>query len=170
MLNPEELIELLKLEPLPEEGGFYRETYRCPSQVPSRALPGAYAGPRSLGTAIFYLLTATPQSFSAMHRLPGDEMFHFYLGDPVEMLLLHPDRSSHRVELGSDLRRGQHLQFVVPGNVWQGARVVPEGRFALLGTTMAPGFDLQDFELADRQQLLRQYPQSAEWIRILTRH
>ena len=169
VLNPEELIQLLNLQPLPWEGGFYRETYRAREQAPTGVLPAVYAGPRSLGTAIFYLLTSDSDSFSAIHRVPGDEMFHFYLGDPVEVLLLSPDGASSRAELGPDLRRGQHLQFVVPGNVWQGARVIPGGRFALLGTTMSPGFDPKDFELGDREELLRQFPQSAELIRSLTR-
>ena len=167
MLNAEEVIKLLKLEPLPQEGGFYRETYRAPAQVSADALSGSYAGPRSIGTAIFYLLTSAPDSFSAIHRVPGDEVFHFYLGDPVEMYLLHSEGFSTRVVLGPDLQRGQQLQFIVPGGVWQGARVM--GRFALLGTTMSPGFDSQDFNLGDREELLRQFPECAKLIRSLTR-
>jgi len=167
MLNAEEVIKLLKLEPLPQEGGFYRETYRAPTQVPADALSGSYAGPRSLGTAIFYLLTSAPGSFSAIHRVPGDEVFHFYLGDPVEIYLLRSEGFSTRVVLGPDLQRGQQVQFIVPGGVWQGARVM--GRFALLGTTMSPGFDPLDFELGDREELLRRFPESAELIRSLTR-
>jgi predicted cupin superfamily sugar epimerase len=169
MLNAEEVIKLLKLEPLPQEGGFYRETYRAPAQVPADALSGSYAGPRSLGTAIFYLLTSAHDSFSAIHRVPGDEMFHFYLGDPVEMYLLHSEGFSTRVVLGPDLQRGQQIQFVVPGGVWQGARLRSGGQFALLGTTMSPGFDPLDFELGHRDRLLQEFPDSLRLIRSLIR-
>src|SRR5581483_11176343 len=100
--------------------------------------------PPAAATAIYYLLT--PDTVSAMHRLATDEIFHFYLGDPVEMLQLRPD-GSHRVAiLGPDLDAGQRPQIVVPRGVWQGARLVPGGRFALLGTTVAPGFDYADYE------------------------
>jgi predicted cupin superfamily sugar epimerase len=170
VLTAEELIKLLKLVPLPQEGGYFRETYRAPAQLPSAALPPGYGSPRSLATSIFYLLTSEPDSFSALHRVRGDEVFHFYLGDPVEMFLLHSPGSSTRVVLGPELRRGHLLQFVVPGGTWQGARVIPRRyRFALLGTTMAPGFDPRDFELAERDRLLHEFPQAAHIIRSLTR-
>jgi predicted cupin superfamily sugar epimerase len=169
VLTAEEVIQLLDLKPLPQEGGFYRETYRSPAQMPASALPRGYTGARSLGTAIFYLLTSAQYSFSAIHRVPGDEMFHFHLGDPVEMFLFNNEAGSTRVVLGPDLRAGQQLQFVAPGGVWQGARLAPGGRFALLGTTMSPGFDMVDFELGNREELLRQFPDSDGMIRCLTR-
>lgn len=156
------MIHTLGLEPHPEEGGFYRETYRAASGY----LPGEpFDGVRSLSTAIYYLLTA--DTFSALHRLPGDELFHFYAGDPVEMLMLHPDGSSGTVLLGSEI--GTTVpQHMVPGNTWQGSRLVGGGAWALLGTTMAPGFDFADYESAVEVSLVEAYPGRSEMIRALT--
>ena len=158
-----ELIALLDLKPLPLEGGYFRETYRCADRVTASALPPRYGRDKALGTAIFYLLT--PDTFSAMHRLPTDEVFHFYLGDPVEMLLLEPDHPGRVATLGSDLAAGQRPQIVVPAGVWQGSLLAPGGRVALLGTTMAPGFDPLDFELGDPETLARGWPEFREAIR-----
>lgn len=165
--GPDELIRLLSLVPLPGEGGWYRETYRSRVRIPANGLPAAYAGPRDASTAIHYLLTS--DTFSALHRLRGDEIFHFYLGDPVEMLHLRPDGTGATLTLGPRPHEGMHPQVVVPGGVWQGARIAPGGRYALLGCTVAPGFEFEDFELGNRDALLRQYPAYAERIRSLTR-
>jgi predicted cupin superfamily sugar epimerase len=120
-MNAEQLIQALGLSPHPSEGGFFRETYRAELPIPPDALPAAYAGAaRAASTAIYYLLT--PDAFSAMHRLPGDEIFHFYLGDPVEMLQLRDDGSGEVVVLGQVLAAGMRPQVVVPGGVWQGWR------------------------------------------------
>jgi uncharacterized protein len=156
MLTAAELISLLELQPLPREGGYYRETYR------SRDLSSGTPHVRSAGTAIYYLLT--PETSSALHRLPTDEIFHFYLGDPVEMLHLLPDGSGRLVILGNDLRAGHRPQIVVPGGAWQGSRLVSGGRFALMGTTMAPGFDFADYEHGHRDVLVRHYSAFAEHI------
>jgi predicted cupin superfamily sugar epimerase len=129
-------------------------------------LPSRYSGPRAFGTCIYYLLT--PTTFSAMHRLQSDEIFHFYLGDPVEMLQLWPDGSGKIVTLGSDLQAGMHPQVIVPRGVWQGARLVAGGKFALLGCTVAPGFDFADYEHGRREELIRDYPQFRERIVALT--
>ncbi|HZP37191.1 MAG TPA: cupin domain-containing protein [Methylomirabilota bacterium] len=166
MPSVEALCALLGLVPHPVEGGFFRETYRSADLVPSDALPARYRGPRAAATAIYYLLT--PDTVSAMHRLATDEIFHFYLGDPVEMLQLRPD-GSHRVAiLGPDLDAGQRPQIVVPRGVWQGARLVPGGRFALLGTTVAPGFDYADYETGERAALLAGHPHARDLIIALT--
>lgn len=138
-MTAERLIQLLDLRPHPEEGGFFRETYRAERSFEPG---GPFEGRRSEGTAIYYLLT--PDTYSAMHRLPGDEIFHFYLGDPVEMLELRPDGSSEIVLLGPDLET-MTPQHVVAGGTWQGSRLVVGGAWALLGTTMAPGFDYADY-------------------------
>jgi uncharacterized protein len=155
------VIAALNLKPHPIEGGYFRETYRCTESV---ARP---AGARSLGTAIYYLLT--PQTFSEMHRLPTDEVFHFYFGSPVRMLQLWPDGSGRTVVLGPDVLAGQQPQVVVPGGVWQGSLLEPGGAFALLGATMAPGFDYADYQSGGRAELARAYPDSADLIRRLTR-
>ncbi len=161
------LKETLGLEPLPEEGGFFRETYRAGLHLSGECLGGAYAQGRSAGTAIYYLLT--PDSFSAMHRLRSDEVFHFYLGDTVEMLLLHPGGDVAALEIGTDLRAGQRPQVVVPAGTWQGAALSLGGRFALLGTTVTPAFEFDDFELGRRSELLERYPDAADAIERLTR-
>jgi len=165
-----QLIEHLRLESLAFEGGYFCQTYAAEESMAADALPARYGGPRKLGSAIYYLLTSEPDSFSALHRLKTDEIYHFYLGDPVEMLLLHPGGRSERVVLGSDVLGGQHAQFVVPRGVWQGSRLISGGSFALMGTTMAPGFDLADWTEGKRDELIRQYPENAELIRALTRH
>ena len=167
MLTVSQIKELLKLEPLPLEGGFFAEAYRSPGKLPSSELPSGYSGERSLSTAIYYLLT--PDTFSAMHKLRGDEVYHFYLGDPVEMLLLKYDGSAEAILVGSDIAAGMHLQHAVIGGTWQGARLAPGGQFALMGTTMAPGFDPADFELGNRDQLSAQYPRYSPLIAMLTR-
>ena len=159
-LTAQDVIRMLALVPLPGEGGYFRETYRS-----SHSLPGATA--RDLSTAIYYLLTR--DTFSAIHRLPGDEVFHFYLGDPVEMLQLRPDGTAARLTIGTDIANGMRPQVVIPGGTWQGSRLLPGGEFALLGTTMAPGFAFEDFEAGDRNALVRKYPRYAGEIRLFTR-
>src|SRR3954465_9562713 len=141
MLTPEYLIRQLNLKRLPREGGYFAETYRSSIEIPQNT-SGTPAS-RNLGTAIYYLLT--PDTFSAMHKLPGDEIFHFYLGDPVEMLQLHPDGTGKLIMVGSDLETAMRPQVLVPGGVWQGSRLLKGGKFALMGTTMSPGFDFADY-------------------------
>ena len=166
MPTADELIRRLNLQPHPKEGGFFRETYRAADVWPAAGLPSGYVGDRRGSTAIYYLLT--PTTFSEMHRLPSDEVFHFYLGDPVEMLQLD-DSGGRIVTLGQDVAAGQQLQVVVRGGVWQGSRLKPGGAFALLGCTVAPGFDFADYERGDRAALTAEFPAFAEWITRLTR-
>jgi predicted cupin superfamily sugar epimerase len=162
-LTAKDVIRLLDLKPLTIEGGYFRETYRAPEQINIEG----YNGIRSLSTAIYYLLT--PETFSQMHRVPGMELFHFYLGDSVEMVQIAPDASGETIVMGSDIKAGMQLQHVVPGGFWQGARLRPGGTFALMGTTMSPGFDYGDYETATREELIRMFPQHSEIIRVLTR-
>src|SRR5262245_1225341 len=164
-MTAEEIIARLGLKPHPVEGGYFAETYRSADVLPKAVLP-RNGGDRSLGTAIYYLLT--PATVSAMHRLPTDEVFHFYLGDPVRQLQLGSDGGGREVLLGTDLAAGQRPQVVVPGGVWQGAVLEPGGRFALLGATMAPGFDYADYQAGDRAELTARYPDFAELIGRLT--
>ncbi len=166
-MNAREIIEHLGLEPLPGEGGFYRETYRSSDEkIPAGALPERYQADKHIATAIYYLLT--PETFSAVHRLISDELFHFYLGDPVTMLQLHPDGHGETITLGPDIEAGQRLQCVVPQGVWQGMHLNAGGRFALMGTTVAPAFDFDDYQPARRDDLLQKYPDFAEMIERLT--
>jgi predicted cupin superfamily sugar epimerase len=165
MLSAADIIALLDLKPHSLEGGYFRETYRSTDRLPAAALPAHYGQEKSAQTAMYYLLT--PETFSALHRLPTDETFHFYLGGPVTMLQLAPD-GGRVVTLGTDLAAGQHPQIIVPRGVWQGSFVQPGSAFALLGTTMAPGFDFIDYKAGDRDKLTVQYPDYAELIQRLT--
>lgn len=166
-LTAAEVIRLLGLAPLPREGGFFAETYRSELRFPAESLPPAYGQPRHAGTAIYYLLT--PETFSVLHRLRGDEVYHFYLGDPVELVCLGPAPDEGRVlRLGQGLTAGDRPQAVVGAGLWQGSRLTPGGRWALLGTTMAPGFDFADYEHGERQPLLDLFPSFADRIRELT--
>lgn len=162
MLTAREIIRKLSLKPLPGEGGFYRETYRSEEKIPMKELPGRYSSAKSFCTAIYYLLT--PDTCSALHRLGSDEIFHFYLGDPVSMLQLHPGGTSKLLTLGQDVEKDESLQVVVSRGTWLGAFLNEGGRFALMGTTMAPGFDFSDYEHGDREELIRQYPDRKELI------
>jgi uncharacterized protein len=161
-MTADEVKQFLQLEPLAIEGGFFRETYRSRWNVSSEYLPDGFRGSRSIGTAIYYMVT--PETFSALHRLPGTEVFHFYLGDPAVMLQLLPDGTSRTVTLGSDLLNGHQPQVVVRGHVWQGCKLAPGGNWALLGTTMSPGFDYADYEIGDREQLCTEYSDVAPLI------
>lgn len=169
MITVDDLIRLYGFEPLPVEGGFFKQTYRAAETIPVSAMPERYSRDKPFGTAILYLLTPDEDSFSAMHWLLTDEIYHFYLGDPVEMLLLYPDRRSERVILGQDVLNGQKVQFVVPRGVWMGSHLLPGGRFALIGTTMAPGFTPDEYVGGEREALIAQYPWEAELIARLTR-
>lgn len=167
MLTADQVIERLQLVPLTIEGGYFRETYRAPLQLRADSLPSTYGGDRNASTAIYYLLT--PDTFSAIHIVKSDEAFHFYAGDPVEMLQLRPDVSSRIVIIGNDLAAGHEPQHIVPAGVWQGCRLVPGGNWALLGCTVAPGFDYADFQLGDRQTLTALHPEHACLIDALTK-
>jgi predicted cupin superfamily sugar epimerase len=157
------VIRMLDLKPLTIEGGYFRETYRSLDQF----TPAGYAGSRSIATAIYYLLT--PETFSEMHMVPGEEIFHFYLGDPVEMLQIAPSGTAETTIMGNDLAAGMQPQHVVPGGYWQGARLCEGGKFALLGTTMSPGFEYADYRSGRRTELLGRFPQHSDKLRSLTR-
>lgn len=126
----------------------------------------SYVGTAS--TAIIAMVIDDPQSFSDMHRLPTDEIWHFYLGDAIELLLLDPNGSDEVIILGQDVLNGERVQHVVPAGVWMGARIQPGGDYGVFGNTIAPGFSPDDFEGAVAQDLITQWPQREELIRALT--
>jgi predicted cupin superfamily sugar epimerase len=163
-MKADDIIRTLNLEKHPREGGFYAETYRS-GQIIGNEKDGEKK--RSLATAIYYLLT--PDSYSEMHRLESDEIFHFYLGDPVEMLQLFPEGRGRIFKIGPDIRKGFIPQVLVPKQVWQGCRLLPGGEFALMGTTMSPGFDYADYESGNRDELIGLYPGFKGVITALTR-
>ena len=180
MATAHEIIQRLDLKPH-REGGYFAEVWRSPDKLAVNALPPRYSGSRSLSTSIYYLLTA--DTFSRMHRLRSDEVFHFYLGDPVEMLLLGHEQKGAGVQggkgpgghgrvvvLGPDIEAGQLPQVVVPRGVWQGAglKTRSKGAFALMGTTTAPGFEYDDYQEGERGMLVKEYPDFAAKICELT--
>ena len=143
-------------------------TYESPEFVSAAAFCDArYGSAGRTGTAIYYLLE--PDSFSEMHRLKSDEVFHFYAGDAVEMLQLREGGSGTTVVIGNDLLRGEQPQVVVERGVWQGSRLVDGGRWALLGCTVSPGFEFEDYEAGERSALCEGWPELAQKIIALTR-
>ena len=153
--DPATLAARYGLRPLPVEGGLFRQTWAGPSD----------ASGRPSGTAIMMLLTAAEDDFSALHRLPTDEVWHFYRGDSLELLLLFPDGSDELVLLGGP----DVYQTVVPAGTWMGARVASGGSWSLFGTTMAPGFLPSDYEGGDPAELAARHPARADRIRALCR-
>lgn len=166
MKTAADYIQALDLQPHPE-GGWYRESYRAPELIPPEGLPERFVGARSFATAIYFLLTA--ETFSALHRLKSDELWHFYAGSPLTVHCIEPDGTHRRLLLGDDIARGESFQVLVPAGCWFGARVEAEGGFSLVGCTVAPGFDFTDFEMGDRAELQRRYPQHRDLIEALTR-
>jgi len=197
-MTAEEVKQILGLQPHPREGGWYIRTWESPEFV---SFPN-HAGERRTSTAIYYLLE--PGTFSEMHMLASDEIFHHYMGGAVEMLMLLADGSSERVVIGKDLAGGQRPQHVVPRGVWQGSRLLNQGAgllnqgsgllnqgsgllnqgsgllnqgsgllveegFALLGCTVSPGFEFEDYQDATADELIAKWPDEAELISVLTR-
>ncbi len=158
-ITPEALAAHYGLEPIPKEGGLFRRTWAGPERPDGRPE----------GSAIVALLTARPGDYSALHRLPSDETWHVYLGDPLEMLLLSPDGTSRTVLLGPDVLGGQHVQFTVPAGTWMGARVAEGGAWSFFGCTMAPGFTYEGYEHGDGPRLAARYPAEAARITALSR-
>ena len=154
-MTADDIIKKLGLIPLPEEGGFYKETYRSPDTIPDDVIP--HNGVRCYSSQIYYLIT--PDEFSGLHRVKSDEVFHFYLGDPVEMIQIDKDRNLKQFILGPDILSDQSLQVVVPKGIWQGTRLINDGQWALMGCTVAPGFEFEDFEIKSRAELIHEYPQ-----------
>lgn len=165
MDHAQNIIKKLGLEPHPEEGGFFRETYRSKTVLEGRDELSAYSGPRCLYTAIYYMLI--PGTMSAMHRVASDEVFHFYKGDPVCMLQLFPDGTSATFVLGPDVEAGQCPQLLVPAGVWQGTYLPEGGKFALMGATVSPGFEYADYTNGVFEKLSFQYPDRTDLLKRL---
>jgi predicted cupin superfamily sugar epimerase len=155
------LIDRLGLLPHPE-GGFYRETYRASLNLSAASLKPHFPGDRHASTAIYYLLAHGDRS--RFHRIRADEIWHFYLGDPLQVIELTENGGATVTLLGTDLAAGHVPQHVVPAGRWFGACPAPGSAFSLVGCTVAPGFDFADFEMAKRDSLLRSYPQASDWI------
>jgi predicted cupin superfamily sugar epimerase len=159
-------IKHLELIPHPE-GGWFRETYRSADSIPGTSLPVRFSGDRSISTAIYFLLEKS--DISALHRIKSDEMWHFYSGASLTVHMITPEGESQSFRLGAELHAGEVFQAIVPAGCWFGAEVTGEGEYALVGCTVSPGFDFKDFEMGDREQLLRAFPSHSAIIHRLTR-
>lgn len=147
------ILDHYPFERIPVEGTLYISTYRSSEKT----IEGKPAG-----TAIIALYSEAPQSESCFHRLQHDEVWHVYGGDPFQLILLHPDGSSEEILMGCNPLKGEKVQFVIPANTWQAGSIIPGGRYALFGNTMAPGFDGSDFEAGTISNLIEQYPDRAD--------
>ncbi|MBU4212813.1 MAG: cupin domain-containing protein [Kiritimatiellae bacterium] len=159
-------ITKLALQPHPE-GGYFREIYRSVEQIPAAALPARYRGPRSFSTSIYFLLAGT--QISTLHRLASDEQWHFYDGSALLLAMIAPDGTSREVRLGRRATAGEQFQVVIPAGTWMGARLASQRGYALIGCTVAPGFEFQDFAAGRRSNLLERFPQHRKLITALTR-
>lgn len=159
-------INKLQLTPHPE-GGYFAETYRSTENIKDKGLPERFSGERCFSTAIYFLLPA--DSFSGLHRIKSDEVWHFYAGNSLTISIIHPDGKAEIMHLGQHPEKGESFQGVVKAGCWFGAKVHAPGSYALVGCTVAPGFDFADFEMADRTSLLKQFPQHKEIIELLTK-
>ncbi len=160
-----QIVSKLEMSPHPE-GGFYKEVYRSEGIIPKDSLQG-FSGDRNFCTSIYFLLTS--DNFSAFHRIKQDEVWHFYKGSPLYVHVIDPQGKYTRHEIGLDLENGQEPQLTVPKGCWFASSVKNENDFCFVGCTVAPGFDFQDFELADRNSLIENYPQHTSIIKSLTR-
>jgi uncharacterized protein len=159
-------IEKLRLEAHPE-GGYYRQTYKAELSFGRESLPNGFLGARAASTAIYFLLEG--ENFSAFHRLRSDEVWHFYVGSALVVHVIGRDGDYSEIVLGNDPEAGEVLQAVVKAGCWFGSRVLDGRGFALVGCTVAPGFDFEDFEMGKREELVARYPQHRGVIERLTR-
>lgn len=160
-------IKHLKLKAHPE-GGYFREAYRSGEFIQKRGLPARYNSYRSFATSIYFLLKS--DEFSAFHRLKSDEGWHFYKGSPLYVHILLPNGKLVDLILGGNPARKEHLQFTIPRGSWFAAKPVEPASYSLIGCTVAPGFDFDDFELASAENLIKAFPQHAKLIRAFTRN
>jgi hypothetical protein len=165
-LTVEEIKRLLDLQPHPT-CGFFAETYVSKLSVPGSALPAGYGGSRALASVLYFLVS--PERQMKLHRLRADQMYHHYLGDPLEVLLLYADGQGEVRTVGADLAAGMQPQLLVPGSTFHVSRVRPGCSFALMGTTAWPAPDPPDFEPGDPAQLMAAYPALREQIETFTR-
>ena len=162
MINAQQIIEFFQMKPLIPEGGYIKEFHLADFILEKDRLPSFYSCGKPICGTILYLITA--DSFSRMHRLPTDEIYHFYLGGAAEQLQLLKDGGGRLVKLGQDIMSGEKLQSVAPADCWHGTRLTPGGEFALMGTTMAPAYTDGDYQDGVREELIRLYPAFANEI------
>jgi predicted cupin superfamily sugar epimerase len=160
-MTAEFVINQLQLKPHPE-GGYYRETYRATESIGASALPARFNGSRCIATSIYYLLQQG--DYSAFHRIKSDETWHFYAGDALLIHLIDLDETYRCIRLGNRIEQGEVFQFVVPAMAWFAAEPSRDSAFGLVGCTVAPGFDFNDFQMGNKGQLTSTFPQHAHII------
>ena len=165
MKKAEEWVKQLALVVHPE-GGFFKETYRSTEMISKRELPDRFSGSRNFSTAIFFLLRS--QDRSLFHRIKSDELWHFHEGSTLTIYILN-EMGLTMEKLGPHSESGDSFQIAIPANCWFGAIVDEPDSFTLSGCTVSPGFDFNDFDLAERQSLLKEYPDHAAIITRLTK-
>jgi predicted cupin superfamily sugar epimerase len=161
-MTAQEVCDRLALQPN-QTCGVVRSTYTSALILPPGGLPAPFDAARPLGSALYFLVT--PTAPVRLHRIRNDQLYHYYLGDPIELLLLRPDGSSERLVVGPGLAEGQHVQVPIPGGTFHTARLLPGGRWFLGGSTEWPGVIPADVEIGDGDELARRYPEAAVWIR-----
>jgi len=166
MITVETLVKELDLLPHPE-GGYYKETYRSEGKIPQSYLSPNFNGDRNMATGIYFLIEKG--NFSALHKIKSDETWHFYYGDALEVIEIDATGNLNITKIGSTILKGETFQYTVKANTWFGSRVYNHGNFSLVGCTVYPGFDFNDFELANRQSLIELFPQHKKIITELTR-
>ena len=166
MSRIDQLIWQHNLQPHPE-GGWYYQTYKSDEQIAAGALPERFGGDRAFSTAIYFLLEQG--NFSAFHRIKSDECWHFYSGDALQIYLIRQNGELEIISLGNDLEKGQTFQYVVPANCWFASRPAPGSAYCFVGCTVSPGFEFEDFEMANAITLSDAYPQHKAIIKELCR-
>lgn len=158
----DEIIDGLGLHPHPE-GGYYKEIYRSGEIIPKETLPDRYKSDRAISTSIYYMLTG--EDFSSFHRLKSDEIWHFYSGSQIILHLLDEKTGYKQIILGNNFFNGEIPQFVIEKGIYFAAEVADKSSYSLIGCTVAPGFDFEDFEFADEGILINSFPSQRDLIR-----
>ena len=166
MSEIDQLIRKFNLQQHPE-GGWYRQTYKSSESISAAALPHRFNSDRFFSTAIYFLLEQG--NFSAFHRIKSDECWHFYTGDPLHVYIIDQAGDVKVIVLGNDFENGQCFQYVVPATCWFASRPAPNSKYSLVGCTVAPSFEFDDFELADAKELSLLYPKHEKIIKELCR-
>jgi hypothetical protein len=151
-----QLIQKYNLEPH-SEGGWYKQTYKSNEEIGADALPERFGASRAFSTAIYFLLEKG--NFSAFHRIKSDECWHFYAGEPLFIYIIEQTGELKIISLGSNHEKGQSFQYVVPADCWFASCPAPGSEYCFVGCTVSPGFEFEDFELADATELSVMYPQ-----------
>ncbi len=166
MSTIQKIIDRLELQSHPE-GGYFKEVYRSDGSITEENLDEGFSGQRNYATSIYFLLTS--ESFSAFHRIKQDEIWHFYKGSPIKLHIISDVGIYSNTIIGNDIESGQNPQFVVKAKNWFAAEVIDKEAYTLVGCTVSPGFDFNDFELPERDVLISKFPEHSNIITAFTR-